>query len=168
MRRQHLPSGAGAHLPMGGGIRIQLSLPMCGPRHGGTEWEEGSWLRSLPEQQNEWGSPRPPGLPLLVIPVGTHGPLSGALALACPPPAHTGTHRQTAMLPNRSPTAGGPSLPDNSGSPRQRLHLLGIMHCQRGLAPDKGGCSAGLGTEPTSQGLLGAGQGVGKVERPGD
>lgn len=74
MRRQHLSSGAGAHLPMGGGIRIQLSLPMCGPRHGGTEWEEGSWLRSLPEQQKEWGSPRPPSLALLVIPVGTHGP----------------------------------------------------------------------------------------------
>lgn len=70
---RHLPTGAGAHLPMGGGIRIQHHLPMWGPRHGDTEWEEGSWLRSLPEQQKEWGSPRPPSLPLLVLPVGTHG-----------------------------------------------------------------------------------------------
>lgn len=31
-----------------------------------------------------------------------------------PRPAHAGTHRQTATLPNRSPRAGGPSLPDNS------------------------------------------------------
>lgn len=48
-----------------------------------------------------------PGVPALMV-------MEGSRASVPPCPAHMGTHRQTATLPNRSLGAGGPSLPDNS------------------------------------------------------
>lgn len=107
--------------------------------------------------------------------------LSGPPALAAmeersrarvpPHPAHRAPTGKQPWSPNRSLRAGRPSLPDNS--------VAGVSHGSRsifgyhappegGLAPDKGCHSACLRAEPTTQGLLGAGQGLGEVRRPGN
>lgn len=170
MRRQHLPSEAGAHFPVGGGdSEFNLVFPGVS-RDLGTRSGRKAAGPGHPVSNRMSGAA--PGLPVCPFLSYLWGPVVPFLMepwlwLAPHLPTHAPTGKRPCSL-IRAPRLAGRTSQITAGlvSPRQPLHLLGIVHCQRGLAPDKGGRSAWLETHHS--GLAGGWSRPGKSTEAGE